>query len=89
MESKNVKCDEMVRLNLFDWKLAERRRRKKVEAEETEMEKKEMEVEKKDEEKGEISGRPMKQNEDKKGRRADWSAEGRYEGRCGLIFAIL
>ena len=42
-----------------------------MEAEETEMEKKEMEVEKKDEEKGEISGRPMKQNEDKKGRRAD------------------
>ena len=32
------------------------------------MEKKEMEVEKKDEEKGEISGRLMKQNEDKKGR---------------------
>ena len=42
----------------------------------------EMEVEKKDEEKGEISGRPMKQDEDKKGRQQDTSYEGTsYEGK--------
>ena len=42
-----------------------------------------MEKKTKDEEKGEILGRPMKQDEDKKGRQQDTSYEGTsYEGKA-------